>query len=65
MLRQEYKAFLTHEGLLAYNRMLSAALILGGLGFVLFGYLADASLPKHRKGLQENTGVSLSQGKER
>jgi hypothetical protein len=55
-LRQEYRAYLKQRGTQIYDHVLNLLLVLGLIGFVVFGYLADRQLPKHRK--NEPTKVS-------
>jgi hypothetical protein len=47
--RKELKQYHKANGTLVYDRVLTAMLICGILGFLIFGYLADAKLPKHKR----------------
>jgi len=47
--RREKTSYFRRKGTLTYNRILTAVFIFGAVGFVVFGYLADAQHPKQKQ----------------
>jgi hypothetical protein len=47
--RREFVEFLRRSDRVWYNRILNVAMMLCLAGFIIFGRLADAQLPKHKR----------------
>jgi hypothetical protein len=47
--QKEMTSYLRQNGTLIYNRLLTAAILLGAIGFIVFGYLADSKRTKPKR----------------